>query len=88
MSLFDINSVEEKMKNTLDNLISNFQSIRTGRASTGLVDNITIDAYGQKMKLKDLSTVSVPEARTIKINDWDTNMLFHVEKATELKLRS
>ena len=75
MSLFDLNNIETKMKNTLDNLTNNFQGIRTGRASTGLVDNITVDAYGQKMKLKDLATVSVPESRTIKINVWDNNML-------------
>ena len=75
MSSFDLNSVEIKMKNSLDNLLNNFQGIRTGRASTGLVDNITIDAYGQKMKLKDLSTVSIPESRTIKINVWDNNMI-------------
>ncbi len=81
MNSFDLNSVEIKMKNTLDNLLNNFQGIRTGRASTGLVDNITIDAYGQKMKLKDLSTVSIPESRTIKINVWDTSMISPVEKA-------
>ena len=81
MSLFDLNSVEAKMKNTLDNLANNFQGIRTGRASTALVDNITVDAYGQKMKLKDLASVSVPEARTIKINVWDNNMLAPLEKA-------
>ena len=81
MNSFDLNSVEIKMKNTLDNLLNNFQGIRTGRASTGLVDNITIDAYGQKMKLKDLSTVSIPESRTIKINVWDISMISPVEKA-------
>ena len=81
MSSFDLNSVEIKMKSTLDNLINNFHGIRTGRASTGLVDNILIDAYGQKMKLKDLATVSIPESRTIKINVWDTNMLPPIEKA-------
>ena len=81
MSSFDLNSVEIKMKNTLDNLLNNFQGIRTGRASTGLVDNITIDAYGQKMKLKDLSTVSIPESRTIKINVWDISTISLVEKA-------
>ena len=81
MSLFDLNNVEAKMKNTLDNLANNFQGIRTGRASTGLVDNITVDAYGQKMKLKDLATVSVPESRTIKINVWDNNMFSPLEKA-------
>ena len=59
MSLFDFNSIETKMKNTLDNLANSFKGIRSGRASTGLVDNITVDAYGQKMKLKDLATVSV-----------------------------
>ena len=81
MSLFDLNSIEARMKNTLDNLTSSFKGIRTGRASTGLVDNITVDAYGQKMKLKDLATVSVPESRTIKINVWDSNMLVLLEKA-------
>ena len=81
MSLFDLNIIETKMKNTLDNLASSFTGIRTGRASTGLVDNITVDAYGQKMKLKDLATVSVPESRTIKINVWDSNMLVLLEKA-------
>ena len=43
MSLFDLNSIEARMKNTLDNLTSSFKGIRTGRASTGLVDNITVD---------------------------------------------
>ena len=81
MSLFDLNSIEARMKNTLDNLTSSFKGIRTGRASTGLVDNITVDAYGQKMKIKDLATVSVPEPRTIKINVWDSNMLVLLEKA-------
>ncbi len=81
MSLFDLNSIEARMKNTLDNLTSSFKGIRTGRASTGLVDNITVDAYGQKMKIKDLATVSVPESRIIKINVWDSNMLVLLEKA-------
>ena len=83
MSLFDLNSIEAKMKNTLDNLTSSFKGIRTGRASTGLVDNITVDAYGQKMKIKDLATVSIPESRTIKINVWDNNMLVPLEKAIQ-----
>ena len=44
MSLFDLNNVEKKMVNTLDNLSTNYQGIRTGRASTGLVDNLLVDA--------------------------------------------
>ena len=81
MSLFDLNEVEKRMISTLDNLSSNFQGIRTGRASTGLVDNLGVDAYGQNMKLKDLASVAVPEPRTIKINVWDSNMISCIEKA-------
>ncbi|MBF97059.1 MAG: Ribosome-recycling factor [Alphaproteobacteria bacterium MarineAlpha9_Bin4] len=83
MSSFDLNKVERKMINTLDNLSLNYQSVRTGRASTGLVDNLLVDAYGQNMKLKDLATVSTPEARTIKINIWDLNMIGPIEKAIQ-----
>ncbi len=81
MSDFSMENLEKKMKNSIDNLVTNYQGIRSGRASTGLVDNIQVDAYGQSMKIKDLSTVSVPEARTIKINVWDNNLISFVEKA-------
>ena len=81
MSFFDLISVEKKMQSTIENLSKSFQGIRTGRASTGLVDNINVDAYGQIMKLKDLASVSVPEARTIKVNVCDVNMIVHIEKA-------
>ena len=83
MSLFELNSIEKKMINSLENLASNYQAIRTGRASTGLVDNISIDAYGQSMKLKDLASVSIPESRTIKINVWDNKMIALIEKAIQ-----
>ena len=81
MSDFDINILEKKMVSSIDNLKLNFQGVRSGRASTGMVDNLIVDAYGQNMKIKDLATVSVPEARTIKINVWDTNLINLVEKA-------
>ena len=81
MSDFDINSLEKKMISSIDNLKLNFQGVRSGRASTSMVDNLLVDAYGQNMKIKDLATVSVPEARTIKINVWDTNLINLAEKA-------
>ena len=62
------------MQGAIDNL-NNFTGIRSGRASTALVDSIVVDAYGQNVKIKDLASVSVPEARTIKINVWDTNLV-------------
>ena len=69
------------MQRAIENLINNFTGIRSGRASTTLVDSIVVDAYGQNMKIKDLASVSVPEARTIKINVWDTNLVNSVEKS-------
>ena len=81
MTLFDLSAIEKRMLSTIDNLTLNYQGIRTGRASTGLVDHLSVEAYGQNMKLKDLASVTVPESRTIKINVWDSNMVPFIEKA-------
>ena len=58
-----------------------FASIRTGRASVSLLDRITVESYGQRMPLKQLATVSVPDARTIIIQPWDKSILKEVERA-------
>ena len=81
MNKFIMNDYEKRMQSTIDNLISNFSGIRSGRASTTLVDSLIVDAYGQNMKIKDLASVNVPEARTIKINVWDANLISAVEKS-------
>ena len=81
MDQFILEDYEKRMNGAIDNLINNFSGIRSGRASTALVDSIVVDAYGQNMKIKDLASVSVPEARTIKINVWDANLTNSVEKS-------
>ena len=81
MDQFKLEEYKEKMKKTIENLVNNFTGIRSGRASTTLVDSIIVDAYGQNMKIKDLASVSVPEARTIKINVWDVNLINSIEKS-------
>ena len=81
MDQFILSDYEKRMQGAIDNLVNNFTGIRSGRASTTLVDSIEADAYGQSMKIKDLASVSVPEARTIKINVWDTNLVNSVEKS-------
>ena len=80
MNQFTLSDYEKRMQGAIDNLVNNFTGIRSGRASTTLVDSIVVDAYGQNMKIKDLASVSVPEAKTIKINVWDTNLVNSVEK--------
>jgi len=80
MSEFDIGDYKKRMLGAIDNLKTNFQGLRSGRASSALVDNITLDAYGQTMKIKDVASVNVPEARTLKISVWDSNLVASVEK--------
>ena len=81
MNQFTLSDYEKRMQGAIDNLVNNFTGIRSGRASTTLVDGLMVDAYGQSMKIKDLASVSVPEAKTIKINVWDTNLVNSVEKS-------
>ena len=81
MDKFILDDYKKRMEGAIDNLVKNFSGIRSGRASTALVDSIIVDSYGQNMKIKDLAKVSVTEARTIKINVWDTNLVNSVEKS-------
>lgn len=80
MNEFNIDDYKKRMLGATDNLKTNFQGLRSGRASSALVDNITLDAYGQTMKIKDVASVNVPEARTLKISVWDANLVNSVEK--------
>ena len=80
MYKFILEDYEKRMNGAIDNLINNFSGIRSGRASTTLVDSILVDAYGQNMNIKDLASVTVPEARIIKINVWDANLINAVKK--------
>tara|TARA_E500000178_G_scaffold332755_1_gene366953 strand:- start:402 stop:956 length:555 start_codon:yes stop_codon:yes gene_type:complete len=81
MENFNIENFEKRMLGAIDNLMINFSGLRSGRASASLVDTLSVDAYGQNMKIKDLASVNVPEARTIKISVWDANLVESVEKS-------
>ncbi len=56
-------------------------AIRTGRASASLVEHIQVDCYGQKMPIKNLATISVPDARLITIQAWDKSLTNEIEKS-------
>ena len=58
-----------------------FGGLRTGRASTSLLDPIAVDVYGSKMPLNQVGTVSVPEPRMLSVQVWDQNNVGAVEKA-------
>ena len=76
-----INLTEEKMKKTLDNLEHRFVTVRAGRANPSSLDGITADYYGSPTPLKQLATISVPEARQLLIKPFDRSCLGAIEKA-------
>ncbi|MCA9715767.1 MAG: ribosome recycling factor [Myxococcales bacterium] len=72
---------EDGMKDAIDRLRKNLAQVRTGRANPSILDAIRVDCYGSKMSLKQVSTVSVGDARLLVIKPWDRNMIPPIEKA-------
>ncbi|MDA0703923.1 MAG: ribosome recycling factor, partial [Proteobacteria bacterium] len=69
------------MDGALEALRKEFAGLRTGRASTALLDSITVEAYGSQMPLNQVASVSVPEARMLAVQVWDNSVIKSVEKA-------
>ncbi len=76
-----IAACDEKMKKAIVALKDEYNSIRTGRASSALLDKIKVDYYGQKSPLSQVATVSIPEARLIVVQPWDKALIVEIEKA-------
>ncbi len=72
---------EERMEKALASLEKDFGKLRTGRASTSLVEGIRVDYYGTPTPLPQLSSVSTPDSRTITIQPWDRGSFALIEKA-------
>ncbi|MDR3500105.1 MAG: ribosome recycling factor [Parvibaculum sp.] len=77
----DIADVERRMRGALQALKEEFSGLRTGRASAGILDPVTVDAYGQKMPISQVGTVGVPEPRMITVQVWDRALVSAVDKA-------
>jgi ribosome recycling factor len=72
---------EERMRKSVNAFRRELAGIRTGRATTALLDSIKVEAYGQTMPLNQVASVSVPEARLILVQPWDRTIVPDVEKA-------
>ena len=72
---------DHKMARAVDAMERDFQGVRTGRASTSLVERITVDYYGTQTPLNQLAGISVPEPHQIVIQPWDRAVLGAIEKA-------
>ncbi len=78
---FDMNDLKRRMQGAITSLRHELSGLRTGRASTALLDNIQVEAYGGHMPLNQLATISVPEPRLLNVQVWDRAMVHAVEKA-------
>ncbi len=76
-----LGSAEQKMKKSLETLQHELASIRTGKATTALLDNIKVDAYGQLSPLKQVGNVGVIDSKTLSVQVWDRALVPVVEKA-------
>jgi ribosome recycling factor len=83
MSSETIASADHKMGRAVEAMERDFQAFRTGRASTALVERLTVDYYGTQTPLNQLAGISVPEAHQIVIQPWDRAVLGAIEKAIQ-----
>jgi ribosome recycling factor len=81
MSTETLTSFEHKMVRAVEVLERDLQGIRTGRASTSLVDRILVDYYGTPTTLNQIAGINVPESHQIVIQPWDRSVLGAIEKA-------
>ena len=74
-------NTEEKMMLTIESLENKFTNVRAGRANPNMLDNVYVSYYGTPTQIKQLATISVPEARQINIKPFDKSILGAIEKA-------
>ena len=76
-----LKQTEDRMKHALEAMIREFSEVRTGRANPHIVEGIKIDYYGSPTSIKQVASISVPDARLIVIQPWDPSAAQEIEKA-------
>lgn len=79
--IIDTDDLQRRMEGAMASLKGEFASLRTGRASSSMLDPINIDVYGQRTPINQLGTINVPEPRMVTINIWDKTNVPLVDKA-------
>ncbi|MBQ6634353.1 MAG: ribosome recycling factor [Ruminococcus sp.] len=77
------NRAKEKMEKTVNVLLSDFATIRAGRANPNVLNKVTVDYYGAPTPINQVAAVSVAEARVLVITPWDKTILKQIEKAIQ-----
>lgn len=80
----DISSFTSALTSIKEHLTQEFSRIRTGRASIAMLDSVRVDAYGSPMPLNQVGSLTVEDARTIKVAPWDSSLLSAIEKGVQI----
>ena len=78
---YNKDEIKRRMEGAVDALKHEFSGLRTGRASTAMLDTITVEVYGSRMPLSQVGSISVPEPRLLTVQVWDSGSVKAVEKA-------
>ena len=78
---FDLADIKRRMQATIASYKHDLSGLRTGRASSNMLDAVQVDAYGSSMPLNQVATVTVPEPRMLSVQVWDRSMAMAVDKA-------
>lgn len=74
-------TMDEKAEKAVGHTASEFGGVNTGKANPGMVEGISVEAYGSQMSLKEMAAITTPDARTIAVQPWDKSTLKAIEKA-------
>jgi len=75
---------QARMKKALEHTLHEFSSIHTGKATPSMVENVTVEAYGTQMRLKECAAITTPDPRMILIQPWDVSLVKAVEKGIQV----
>jgi ribosome recycling factor len=81
MSDVDLDDIQRRMEGSLNSLRTEFMGLRAGRASTGMLEPLMVEAYGSKMPITQVGNISAPEPRLLTVTVWDASLTASVEKA-------
>lgn len=76
-----LDAAQAKMEKTIEHLVEELASVRAGKASTTLLNGITVDYYGSETPVPQVASVTVPDARTVLVQPWEKNLIPIIEKA-------
>ena len=77
----ELKKTGEAMKKAVEYVGKEFETVHTGKANPGMVENVMVEAYGTMSRLKDIAAITTPDSSTIRVKPWDKSILKDVEKA-------